>query len=67
MVTFKGLDKQTNSTLGFYTILAKIESSHHNNSSHYLLKNLIILDTLIENKLFLKDISSSSFDVNNHL
>ena len=52
-----GFDSETRPNIGFYTLKAKLESSHSLKKWTYIIKNLIILDRCLEERYFLKDIA----------
>jgi len=58
METFRGKDNETKAEIAFYTIVAKIEASGNRTKWKYILKNLMILDRLVEEGLFVDKINS---------
>lgn len=56
--TFRGRDSETKPEIAFYTIVAKIEASGNRTKWKYILKNLMILDRLLDERLFIDKIDS---------
>jgi hypothetical protein len=53
-----GQDSETPAKLGFQTIVTKLEVSSSRKKWCYIIKNLIILDRTVEEKLFLEEIAN---------
>ena len=55
--TLSGKDQETKASFAFGVIIAKLETSHSKIYWNYMVKNLIILDRAVEERLFLNDIA----------
>jgi hypothetical protein len=53
LYTLRGLDLETNDKMGFENLIAKCELSESRNKWNYLVKNLLILDRIVSDNLFL--------------
>ena len=60
--TFRGLDTETRPQQAFNTIVLKILHSESRNMWNYMIKNLIMLDRCVEEKLFLWEIADLQLD-----
>ena len=58
----KGNDKEISAEAAFQTIIKKIQSSDSKNKWNYLVKNLLIIDRLIDERCFLKEIATSNLE-----
>ena len=63
MITFRGEDQETKADIGFYTIMQKIQASDNRKKWKYQLKNLIILDYIVENNIYLEKIGELEVDM----
>jgi len=60
--TLRGLDTETRPQQAFNTIVLKILHSESRNMWNYMIKNLIMLDRCVEEKLFLWEIADLQLD-----
>ena len=56
-MTFSGKDPETRDEIGLATIVRKFHDSDSNNSWVYLLKNLVILDSALEQGFFVEELA----------
>lgn len=57
-----GKDNETRPEVAFRTLIVKLQYSESLKKWNYIVKNLIILDRMVEEKYFLNDISELDFD-----
>ena len=57
MKALRGVDTETPATTAYSTLIGKIETSESKGKWNYMMKNLIILDRMINEKMFLKEFS----------
>ena len=62
MKTLKGKDHETKANIAYNLIIAKIQSSDSRGKWNYLVKNMIILDRMIEQKIFVHQVSELELD-----
>ena len=62
MKTLKGTDHETKANVAYNLIIAKIQSSDSRGKWNYLMKNLIILDRMIEQRVFVHQLSELELD-----
>jgi len=60
--TLAGEDKETKPNIAFNVIIAKLQSSDSRGYWNYLVKNLVILDRMLDDKRFVHDVSELELD-----